>query len=257
MDDSGWDCHVTILDSATVVRVPRRPEVQRVLSVEARLLGEMAAQLPVAVPVPQRVCPVHGSMLYDYVPGDPLDAAVLSTAGPERLVDQLARALRAWWCFPPQRAHDLGVTDHDFASALDDFAARVLPLVGDDRAARLLEIADAELREPRQQRLIHADLGPAHLRCDATGLVGVIDWSDVSLGDPAVDLSWVLNGLDRRLRDPLIATLGADQATVDRADLVYRLGPWSEVVHGLNEARPDFVDSGLAGVRDRLLTMFQ
>lgn len=35
--------------------------------------------------------------------------------------------------------------------------------------------------------MIHGDLGPDHLICHESGLVGVIDWSDACINDPPVD----------------------------------------------------------------------
>ena len=36
---------------------------------------------------------------------------------------------------------------------------------------------------------LHADLKPAHVLCESGRLSGVIDWGDVSLGDPDFDLA--------------------------------------------------------------------
>lgn len=62
---------------------------------------------------------------------------------------------------------------------------------------------------------------------------------------------WLLNGCGRRLRDGLVHTLGVEPATVTRTDLVHQLGPWWEVLYGLDEDRPVFVASGLEGIRSR------
>jgi aminoglycoside phosphotransferase (APT) family kinase protein len=102
-------------------------------------------------------------------------------------------------------------------------------------------------------KLVHGDLGPAHLLCRPThGLVAVIDWSDARLGDPATDLAWLLHGLDGRLSGPLLDRLDVDDPALDRARLRHQLGPWWEVLHGLDQYRPDLVRRGLEGVRDRL-----
>src|SRR4029077_8374132 len=42
--------------------------------------------------------------------------------------------------------------------------------------------------------LTHGDIGPEHvLITDAGDLAGVIDWGDLAVGDPVVDLAWVIN----------------------------------------------------------------
>jgi aminoglycoside phosphotransferase (APT) family kinase protein len=41
--------------------------------------------------------------------------------------------------------------------------------------------------------IVHDDLGPPHILVDESGgLSGVIDWEDVSVGDPAGDFAWML-----------------------------------------------------------------
>lgn len=250
--EEGWDSRVLLVDGDTIVRVPRRPEVEGVLRVEGRLLRELAPVLPVAVPTPHRICDQHGSMAYPYLPGTPLDDGTVDRVGAVPIAAQLAAVLAATWSFPVGRARDLGVPPHSFGPALDEFRRRVLPLVDDDRGARLLDHADRRLAEVAEVRLVHGDLGPAHILCDDGGVAGVIDWSDSRLGDPAIDLAWALHGLGGRLRGPLLEHLDVGRSTVERAGLIHRLGPWWEVVHGLEHDRPDLVRSGLAGIAARL-----
>src|SRR4029453_6567595 len=41
---------------------------------------------------------------------------------------------------------------------------------------------------------IHGDVLPEHLRCRDGRLVGVIDWGDPRIGDPALDYAWPPHG---------------------------------------------------------------
>ncbi|MBW3605310.1 MAG: hypothetical protein KY460_10440 [Actinobacteria bacterium] len=82
--------------------------------------------------------------------------------------------------------------------------------------------------------------------------MAVIDWSDMAVADPAIDLAWLLNGLDGSLRQPLIERLDLDAATVRRADDIHQLGPWWEAYYGLVEGRPELIAGGIAGIVDRL-----
>lgn len=251
--DGGWDCAVVVLDSELVARLPRRPEVQAPLRIEARFLDLLGRVTDVPAPRPLHVCEAHGSMVYRLLPGTPLSEHVLDRVGEHIIASQVAAVLRAVWDLPVNRAVALGVPHRDLGPTLQDFRQRVLPLVDDLRAERTLDQAGAVLVQPGSRAVIHADLGPTHLLFDDEGLTGVIDWSDVCVGDPATDLAWLLNGCSERLRGPLIEQLGLDAAAVARADLLHRLGPWWEVVHGLDQHQPHFVDSGLDGIRSRLL----
>lgn len=251
--DEGWDARVLMLEGGELVRLPRRAEVQAAMLVEARLLWEFAAHPDVPAPVPIDRCRLHGSMTYMTLPGQPLGEEVLSRIGAERLVKQLAGFLAAVWSFSRDRAKELGVRGRDLRPVVESFRRRVLPLVRDGRARQLLERANEVMDEPAEHAvLVHGDLGPAHLLCTDDGLSGVIDWSDASIADPAIDLAWLLNGSGLELRNGLIDALDVEPATVMRADFLHQLGPWWEVLYGLEEDRPALVASGLEGIRSRL-----
>ena len=91
---------------------------------------------------------------------------------------------------------------------------------------------------------MHCDVGPSHLLVRDGRLVGVIDWGDARVGDPAIDYAWLLNvpfpdwEVDAELRR--------------RARIYHRLGPWHEVEYGVRTEQPERVRTGLAGVRSRL-----
>ena len=68
----------------------------------------------------------------------------------------------------------------------------VSPVV--DRAVKWLRgIRDIPSPYAGPARLVHNDLGPQHLlvEADSGKLVGVIDWTDAALGDPALDFMFL------------------------------------------------------------------
>ena len=64
------------------------------------------------------------------------------------------------------------------------------------------------------------------------------------MGDPAIDYAWLLNGP--------FPDWEVDDELRRRARIYHRLGPWFEVEYGFRIEQPDWVESGLAGVRSRL-----
>ena len=78
-------------------------------------------------------------------------------------------------------------------------------------------------------------------------LVGVIDWGDARIGDPAIDYAWLLNGP--------FPDWDVDDELRRRALVYHRLGPWFEVHYGDFTGRPEWVRSGLAGVRSQTVTV--
>jgi aminoglycoside phosphotransferase (APT) family kinase protein len=75
-------------------------------------------------------------------------------------------------------------------------------------------------------------------------LAGVIDWSDARIGDPAIDYAWLLHSP--------FPDWDVDPELRRRARFYHRLGPWYEAHYGLFVGRPETVERGLAGIRDRL-----
>jgi hypothetical protein len=73
-------------------------------------------------------------------------------------------------------------------------------------------------------------------------------------GDQQLDLAWCLNGTTSEVADAIAHTYGVDPALIERAPFYHRLGPWYEVVYGLETSQKRFVESGIEGVRARLPT---
>jgi aminoglycoside phosphotransferase (APT) family kinase protein len=246
VNEDGWDSVVIDVDGEWIVRVARSEQVGRVYETEGRLLAALAPMLPVAVPAFTRVGPTF--CVYRKLPGTRLDAL---GAGPE-LGESLGGFLRALHAFPAERATELGVGEAWEADGVDRLAAAVLPLLAGDerRRGELLIEAYRELRyEPT---LVHADLGPEHILCSDGRVTGVLDWSDAGVGDPALDLGWLLLHRPKPFAAALASAYGVDDELAARAEVYERLFAWHEVAYGVRIGRPEWVESGLAGVRRRL-----
>lgn len=255
----GWD-HEVVAVAGQIVRIPRRPDVEVVARSEARLLPLLAARLPVEVPVPLEVCPEHGSMRYRAIAGTPASQEELAS-DPTATAERVAAFLWALRSVPPAAVRDTGIPDlsgpawrtHylDLTARFDEVVLPRLPAAHRPAGERLLAEVDA-LPTDVSPCLVHGDLGPSHLLCDAGGLRGVIDWSDACLGDAAIDLVWLLHATPEPFSTALRHALRVDEAEAERARLYHRLGPWYEVEHGLRIDEPRYVASGVAGVVDRL-----
>ena len=259
--EEGWDSSVLEVDGEWIVRVPRRADVRESMRVEARLLPELGAV--VRLPVPRFELVADSDVFfvaYRKLPGEPL-----AEASPP-LAAELAAFLAALHGFPRERALRLGLEDVDALGWLnrqgrliERCAVEVVPLLAEDERLRAPSMFDRFLSSwdgSVETVLVHADLGPAHILHSGSSLTGVIDWSDACLGDPALDLAWLLNGTPRRfarlLLEAYASKRGADANLPERALFYHRLGPWHEVLFGIKHERPDLIESGLAGIRARL-----
>ena len=196
----GWDNRTFRLGEDLVVRLPRRAASARLIEHELRWLPTLAPHLPLPVPSPIRVgragCGFPWSWsVTRWLPGEPALVAPLHDA--HEAASDIARFLRALhrpaphdaprnpWRGVPLDARDALLREHVAA-----IAGRV------DHAA-VIKTWDGLRSTPQWTGAavwIHGDLHPGNLLVRAGRLSGVLDFGDVTAGDPATDLSvaWML-----------------------------------------------------------------
>ena len=133
----------------------------------------------------------------------------------------------------------------EYVERAERFARDVLPLLDKDlrpRAQQLLH--QAETLAGFDPVPIHGDVLPEHLRCRDGRLVGVIDWGDARVGDPALDYAWLLNGPFPHWE--------VDDDLRRRGGFYHRLEPWVWAHYGLVTNKPGHVRAGLAEISSRL-----
>jgi aminoglycoside phosphotransferase (APT) family kinase protein len=185
----GWD--TTVWRSGDwVFRFPRRAVVVPGLRREIAVLPDL--RLPLAVPRPELIGePAEGFPFpwfgARFLPGrEPLG---LSAAQRDRLGRPLGEFLRALHAvYPPQ-----GLLPVD-PIGRGDMAKRVPMLRGwlaelGEPAPEEILAAALELPPPTGRVVVHGDLHLRHLLVDEAGApTAVIDWIDVCVGDPGIDL---------------------------------------------------------------------
>ena len=251
--EQGWDSHAVIVEDRWVDRTPQRPEVAPRLRAEALVLPRLAPLLPLAVPVPVVLESDPLRLRHLIVRGEPCDPAALA-AEDGRLVGELLRILHGT---PAEVYADSEVPDGpsayaDLLETLDGMRERVVPLLPAERRAEGTALLDAVAEPPATRCLVHGDLGPVHLLVLDGRVNGLIDWSDMVVGDPALDFAWTLHGTPAVFADALAATYGVTPELRARGLLWHRLGPWFEVLGGVDFLGQEYVDSGLEGVLARL-----
>jgi aminoglycoside phosphotransferase (APT) family kinase protein len=197
---SGWDNVLFRLGDDLVVRMPRRAMGAHLILHEQRWLPQVAAGLPFAVPVPLRMgrpgfgYPWHwsicewfpGVMLADAPPHDPAGLAV-DLGGFVAAMHRPAPgdAPRSPWRGIPlsDRAELTATGIHELADVpgLDR-----LDLAGIERRWDVLRNTSPHRGPPMW---LHGDLHPANIVMSSGRLAAVVDFGDLTAGDPACDLS--------------------------------------------------------------------
>lgn len=211
---SGWDNFSFRLGDEYVMRLPRRSIASALVENEARWLPTLAPALPLSVPAPVFLGePGRGYpwrwVISPWIPGvpvgdkGPLDAAVAA--------QDLAAFLAALHQPAPPSAprnqfRGIPLADRDMTTR-----QRIQLLASQIDAVALLEVWDEVLDIPGHAGppiWLHGDLHPFNLLAEDGHLTGVIDFGDITSGDPATDLSvaWIL--FDRPHRESLRALYG-------------------------------------------------
>jgi aminoglycoside phosphotransferase (APT) family kinase protein len=164
---AGWSSDVYLVNGGLVVRFPRNAELAGWMEQDEAILGLVHSAIDSAVRVPKIILKGRGSVHfphpflgYELIPG--IGADDPRTPDSEELVPDLAKALSHIHSIPVSSARKIGLVRHE-----DD------PFTG-------------------RPCFLHGDFMPDNIIVDPeTGrLVGIIDWGNAAIGDPALDFIW-------------------------------------------------------------------
>jgi aminoglycoside phosphotransferase (APT) family kinase protein len=202
---SGWDNAAFLIDDTVVFRFPRRRVAAALIAREAAILPLIASHLPLAVPVPTFIGTGdarYPSVFGGYVRLDGVTACSAALTDDERIASAplLGRFLRRLHAIDVEPLRTCGLEpdtigrlDHPKRLAIS--RERVATLAGAGFAQLASCVAwlaahPAAPVPPERRTLVHGDLYARHILIGAERRpTGVIDWGDLHLGDPAIDLA--------------------------------------------------------------------
>lgn len=196
----GWDNSLFRLGNELAVRLPRRAVSATLIEHEQRWLPHVSSRLPVPVPVAVRIG-VPGRTfgwawsVVPWLPGQSLRHA--ASLDPIATGTTLARFLRALHQPAPVDApHNRwrGVPLEARAAVLHEHLRQLDGAVNRDAVLRVWNRALSAPSWPGPPLWLHGDLHPGNLLISDGRLAGVIDFGDLTSGDPATDLAirWML-----------------------------------------------------------------
>lgn len=219
----GWESVAYRVNGDYIFRFPKRAYTGKCLQLEIRLLPELAPKLNVAIPNFEFISTTPGS----YFPYPFVGYKLLEGYSNEEWQDDIFEA--EWWrpavrefihslhAFPLESARELGATNMNpvakstgenvpepvsWREGLGDFyeliRQKAFPLLSTNAQNTLAKRLEEFLRDDDnfkyQPVLLHADLSEDHilLNLEKQQVVGIIDFGDVAIGDPAYDVFRVL-----------------------------------------------------------------
>jgi aminoglycoside phosphotransferase (APT) family kinase protein len=253
---NGWTVDTFEVDGEWIVQLPRSEYASERLRAQIETLPELAAELSALVPEPVYADASVPAMAYRKIDGLPLDEAP-DGLWPERL----GRLLYDLHLMPPEYVGLRGLRAKDVREAtgaeLEACRERIFPLLEPTEVerfgARFAAFLDDEDLWRFAPCLTHGDIGPEHvLVSDGGDLVGVLDWEELSVGDPVADFAWLLHARPSDGFRALGAYGGAPDPTfLRRAAFRFSFMPFHDVFYGLDVGDPALVTSGVDGIRER------
>ncbi|WP_336698731.1 aminoglycoside phosphotransferase family protein [Curtobacterium sp. USHLN213] len=224
---SGWDNVVVRLGELLAVRLPRRAAAAALIEHEQRWLPEIAHRVAAIVPVPDPVRTGRPALGYPWswsvvrwLPGTPAG----ERAGGVQVAEALAAFVELLHVPAPPDAPVNPVRAVPLATRSDSVLTR-LATADVPRARELAAVWRTAAALPAYAGppvWVHGDLHPFNVLVDTapdggTRLSAVVDFGDVTAGDPAVDLATAWLTLDREARRTFRARVAADGDTWERA----------------------------------------
>jgi aminoglycoside phosphotransferase (APT) family kinase protein len=222
---NGWDNEMMRLGDDLLVRLPRRAIAAESIEHECNWVPMIAKRcaLPaeLAIPVPvRRGSPGEGYpypwSIVPYAPGRPVGDAMLDDKA-ARLLGTFVREIHVP---APPEAPSNPIRGVPLADRITRFEAAlaIVETQGVDEV-RVNAAWERSLAAPvwsGPPLWLHGDLHPLNILWDGQRLTGIIDFGDVTGGDPATDLAVAWMCFAPRERDVFLETTGADAATIER-----------------------------------------
>ncbi len=270
-----------------IFRFPRNSVVAENLQKEQAVLPVVAPQVDFAVPCFEHAGYWNGQPFAGYrrIPGRPLSDHPLNSRGLDDETGGSVAAAHSSRELPAVTAEAIAATLsslHDVPTSLVAEACAAEPTVDAWRQryhalretvrtmvsplldSRLLDAVQRgferflqeDLATLKDVALVHCDLGCEHvlIRDDGTTVNGLIDFEDVTIGDPTIDFVgiFVTYGMKPVERVRAGYHLELDDNFERRLRFYTWMASCHEVIYGLEEEKADAVEDGVEGLRTRL-----
>ena len=202
---TGWDNSAFLVDESLIFRFPRREIALPLLETEWCILPKLAPLIPLPIPVPRwKGSPALGFpwpfIGYRMLPGVTACYANLSEKERAQLAEPLGRFLATLHAMPLSIMDGCPITE-DNKERIDGSALTKkiianfqelsgLGLLKNEKQLLAVLCHSQNFRAPVSSHLVQGDFYVRHILVDdKRHLAGVIDWGDVHIGDPAIDLA--------------------------------------------------------------------
>lgn len=226
--DTGWDHDVYVLNDSWVLRVPKKAGA--INREEEKLLMDLQDKTNILLPACSICTTPEGkeAMLYPYIPGQPISTNI-SDVFLKRAASQLGAFLT--------KLHQLDVSRYNLPKRDESYYDILLEKIRGfypDLPHSIIDYTERLFSElqPVCAAVVHGDLRSAHILWEESSCqLGIIDFSDMHVGDPAIDFVGISQVSSNFLKQVLCMYDSADkEAILQRANHLAKLGLFYELI---------------------------
>lgn len=263
-NSDGQNNDILILNESIIFRFPKYVGAVQELKRETSVLQSIAPYLPLPTPHPiyrssdsETVGKVFSG--YRMLPGEPLWRETLRSIAEEATVQflatQLGTFLKALHSVPISAApvDELPLVGYDtWADMYQRIQQKLFPSMRPDACQWTTRHFETFLNNPHnftfKQTLIHGDFGSSNIlfNAESQAISGIIDFSSVSLGDPANDFAALAMSYGDDFLMRLQQVYPAVEACLDRAHFYRGTFALQEALFGSENGDEEAFKSGLA-----------
>ncbi len=200
---------------------------------------------------------IRNALAFEYVPGSPIDMSRLRSDEP--IISSIGQALSAIHSIPTSLVSSAGLPEYDPAQRVRERVAEF------DRAMDtgkihpdLLERWQTALFDVNlfkyQPTVVHGSLKSDFVLTQGNDVVGVIEWGQLSIDDPAADLAFAFGEAQPEIADAITlayeGSIRADRNLKQRAHLYYELSFVTYLLSCISRGDEDEIESAAAMLAD-------
>jgi aminoglycoside phosphotransferase (APT) family kinase protein len=253
-----------LVDDNLIVRFPRTEEVAQATAREIALLPRLSRHVSFPVPLPTVIATWNNFPFFGYqrIVGSELRRADLS----DKLLTQFGAQLAQLNSFPLDQV-PLRSVERSIQTAWHDRYVHLWPQIEEFVLPELHSVLSDLVRQRFWEMLdqppafpfcfVHNDLGLEHVLIDSTGdsiggVIGMIDFEDAAIGDPAVDLAPISAMITTEQLRYLVGQRDLGERLPERIQFYRWMGSVHAILYGIQESDDAERISGIRGLQQRL-----
>lgn len=265
-DDSGWDNYAIRVDNKFLFRFPRQKEALAQIKKETEVLSLLEPKLPPHIKVPKYLATSLASdypfVYYEMIQGQPLTKDLYDKLTDEKkakLVQQIVDFLHI--------LHNIGINqckNLEKVNALNKYqhlyqqvSKICFKYLTKEEQAKTKALFENYLQDPVMRAyiptVVHNDLSENHIIITETG-IGVIDFGDTDIFDPAIDLSWFYLFDQKLFRDIIKKYHSGKNTNFEKriAEFYMPIIPYYGIIYGEETHNPELIKNELNDLRQNL-----